>query len=174
MSLDAVYISILLPALVAGILVTATHVPLGTQVLARGIVFIDLAIAQIAGCGVLLADRFGLEAQGFAVQVAALVAALAGALLLTWTERRWPDVQEAVIGVGFVLAASGGGLRARVAAVDGARPSERPGDRVGAGGFVARLVCVRRRAPGQEARAFNRGAQRLNRFTGIQPAPCCV
>jgi zinc/manganese transport system permease protein len=48
-------ISILLPALVAGILVTATHVPLGTQVLARGIVFIDLAIAQIAGCGVILA-----------------------------------------------------------------------------------------------------------------------
>src|SRR3954452_17305947 len=110
MSLDAVDISILLPALVAGILVTATHVPLGTQVLARGIVFIDLAIAQIAGCGVLLADRFGLEAQGFAVQVAALVAALAGALLLTWTERRWPDVQQAVIGVIFVLAASGGVL----------------------------------------------------------------
>src|SRR3954447_13436068 len=108
MNLDAVDISILLPALVAGILVTATHVPLGTQVLARGIVFIDLAIAQIAGCGVLLADRFGLEAQGFAVQVAALLAALAGALLLTWTERRWPDVQEAVIGVVFVLAATGG------------------------------------------------------------------
>jgi zinc/manganese transport system permease protein len=100
--------SILGPALVAGLLVTATHVPLGTQVLARGIVFIDLAIAQIAGCGVLLADRMGFEAEGIAVQVAALCAALAGALLLTWTERIWPDVQEAVIGVTFVLAATGG------------------------------------------------------------------
>ena len=100
--------SILAPALVAGLLVTATHVPLGTQVLARGIVFIDLAIAQIAGCGVLLADRMGLEPEGFAVQVAALAAALAGALLLTWTERIWPEVQEAVIGVVFVLAATGG------------------------------------------------------------------
>ena len=48
--------SILLPAFVAGVLVTATHVPLGIQVLNRGIVFIDLAIAQIAGCGVLVAD----------------------------------------------------------------------------------------------------------------------
>ncbi|TMH48212.1 MAG: metal ABC transporter permease, partial [Betaproteobacteria bacterium] len=48
MSLSALDLSILLPAFVAGILVTATHVPLGTQVLARGIVFIDLAIAQIA------------------------------------------------------------------------------------------------------------------------------
>ena len=107
MNLSAAEFSILLPAFVAGLLVTATHVPLGTQVLARGIVFIDLAIAQIAGCGVLLADQLGFEPQGAAVQVAALAAALAGALLLTWTERRWPDVQEAVIGVMFVLGATG-------------------------------------------------------------------
>jgi zinc/manganese transport system permease protein len=110
MTASAVDFTILLPALVAGLLVTATHVPLGTQVLARGIVFIDLAIAQIAGCGVLLADRIGFEAEGIAVQVAALAAALAGALLLTWTERRWPEVQEALIGVVFVLAATGGVL----------------------------------------------------------------
>ena len=102
--------SILGPALAAGLLVTATHVPLGMQVLARGIVFIDLAIAQIAGCGVLIADRMGFEAEGIAVQVSALLAALAGALVLTWTEKIWPDVQEAVIGVVFVLGATGGVL----------------------------------------------------------------
>ena len=107
MNFSATEFSILLPAFVAGLLVTATHVPLGTQVLARGIVFIDLAIAQIAGCGVLLADQLGFEPQGAAVQVAALAAAIAGALLLTWTERIWPDVQEAVIGVTFVLGATG-------------------------------------------------------------------
>ena len=107
MNLDAISISILLPALAAGLLVTSTHVPLGMQVLARGIVFIDLAIAQIAGCGVLLADQFGFEAEGIAVQIAALAAALGGALLLTWTERIWPDVQEAVIGVVFILGATG-------------------------------------------------------------------
>jgi len=107
MNASAVDVSILLPALAAGLLVTATHVPLGTQVLARGIVFIDLAIAQIAGCGVLLADRVGFEPEGVAVQVAAIAAALAGALLLTWTERNWPEVQEATIGVVFVLAATG-------------------------------------------------------------------
>ena len=108
MTLAAFDLSILLPAFAAGLLVAATHVPLGTQVLARGIVFIDLAIAQIAGCGVLLADQLGFEPEGVAVQVAALTAALAGAFLLTWTERLWPDVQEAVIGVVFVLAATGG------------------------------------------------------------------
>lgn len=107
MSAAAVDFSILWPALVAGLLVTATHVPLGTQVLGRGIVFIDLAIAQIAGLGVVAADLLGFEAHGWAVQVSALSAALAGALLLTWTEKRWPDVQEALIGVIFILAASG-------------------------------------------------------------------
>ena len=107
MSPVAIDFSILWPALVAGLLVTATHVPLGIQVLNRGIVFIDLAIAQIAGLGVICADWLGFEPQGWAVQVSALTAALAGALLLTWTEKRWPEVQEAVIGVTFILAASG-------------------------------------------------------------------
>ena len=99
-------LSILWPACVAGLLITATHVPLGVQVLNRGIVFIDLAIAQIAGLGVVFADWLGLEPQGAAVQACALIAALAGALLLTWSDRRWPEVQEATIGVTFVLAAS--------------------------------------------------------------------
>lgn len=97
---------ILLPAFIAGLLVTATHVPLGIQVLNRGIVFIDIAIAQIAGVGVIAASFFGYREQALAVQVSALAAALLGALLLTWTERRWPAVQEAIIGSVFVLAAT--------------------------------------------------------------------
>jgi zinc/manganese transport system permease protein len=48
-----------------------------------------------------------MEAQGLLVQISALVAALAGALLLTWTEKHWPEVQEAIIGTVFVLGASG-------------------------------------------------------------------
>jgi len=107
MNLAAIDPGILGPAFVAGLLVIATHGPLGVQVLNRGIVFIDLAIAQVAGLGVIFADSLGLEPQGWGVQSAALAAALAGALLLTWTERRWPEVQEAVIGTTFVLAASG-------------------------------------------------------------------
>ena len=96
---------ILGPAFIAGLLVLATHVPLGTQVLDRGIVFIDLAIAQIAGLGVIAADTLGMPEGGIAVQVAAVSAALLGALLLTWTERRAPRQQEALIGVMFILAA---------------------------------------------------------------------
>ena len=99
-------LSILGPAFVAGILVTAVLVPFGFEVLKRGIVFIDLAVAQIAGLGVIFADFLGWEPLGVAVQVSALGAALGTALLLTWTERRWPEVQEAIIGVVFVLGAS--------------------------------------------------------------------
>ncbi|MEO8080770.1 MAG: metal ABC transporter permease [Caldimonas sp.] len=99
---------ILGPALIAGALVLATHVPLGMQVLDRGIVFIDLAIAQIAGLGVIAADTLGMAEGGIAVQLAAVSAALLGAWLLTWTERRAPAQQEALIGVMFILAACAG------------------------------------------------------------------
>ncbi|MFY7866305.1 metal ABC transporter permease [Roseateles sp.] len=100
--------AILGPALIAGLLVLSTHVPLGAKVLDRGIVFIDLAIAQIAGLGVIAADALGLPEGGPAVQAAAVSAALLGAWLLTWTERKAPKHQEALIGVMFILAACAG------------------------------------------------------------------
>ena len=99
-------LSILWPALIAGVLVVLSHVPLGQQVLSRGIVFIDLAIAQVAGLGVIAAHALGMNVQGWATQFAAVGAALLGALLLTWTERKRPEAQEALIGVLFVLAST--------------------------------------------------------------------
>jgi zinc/manganese transport system permease protein len=91
----------------AGLLVLATHVPLGIEVLRRGIIFIDLAIAQVASLGVVAADLAGWQSP-WSIQAAAGAAALAGALLLTWSEKRWPDLQEALIGLLFVTAAAAG------------------------------------------------------------------
>ena len=108
MSLDAIDPSILGPAFGAGLLVLATHVPLGREVLARGIIFIDLAIAQVSGLGAIAASQLHLELGGFGPEVGAGVAALGGALLLTWIERLFPDILEALIGVLFALAATGG------------------------------------------------------------------
>ena len=121
-------ISILVPALVAGVLVAVSHVPLGQQVLSRGIVFIDLAIAQVAGLGIIAANILTpwllrvwarlsghggedaipaeISLDGVWPQVAAGIAALGGALLLTWTEKKRPEVQEALIGILFVLAST--------------------------------------------------------------------
>jgi zinc/manganese transport system permease protein len=99
-------LDILWPAFLTGLLVLATHVPLGKLVLDRGIVFIDLAIAQVAGLGVVVADFAGWEPTGWSVQLSAVIAALASAGFLIWTERHLPTLQEAVIGVVFVVAAS--------------------------------------------------------------------
>src|SRR5260370_22515988 len=84
---------ILFPAFLAGMLVLATHVPLGQQVLARGIVFIDLAIAQVAGLGVTAADAFGFEPQGWRVQAAAGVPGLLGGVSLTLRRKKNTEVQ---------------------------------------------------------------------------------
>lgn len=99
--------SILGPAVFAGFLVLSTHVPLGQEVLKRGIIFIDLAIAQIAGLGVLAAGVLGWEDHMWAVQISAVSAALLASAGLSWTEKRWPSSQEPLIGILFVLAATG-------------------------------------------------------------------
>jgi zinc/manganese transport system permease protein len=95
------------PALAAGLLVLSTHVPLGQVVLQRGIIFIDLAIAQVAALGVITAGAMGWEENVYAVQAAAVGAALLAAAGLNWTEKYWPGIQEALIGTLFVLAATG-------------------------------------------------------------------
>jgi len=97
---------ILIPAFFAGILVLSTHVPLGQEVLKRGIIFIDLTLAQIAGLGLIIAHSFGWEAHGWEEQLIATIAALSGATLLAWTEKHFKENQEALIGSSFVITAS--------------------------------------------------------------------
>jgi zinc/manganese transport system permease protein len=102
--------SLLLAPLTAGLVVLATHVPLGTTVLRRGIIFIDLAVAQVAALGVIVAGLLQLDETwgSLATQLAAGIAAIGAAILLTYCERRWPDIQEALIGLLFVFAAAAG------------------------------------------------------------------
>ena len=101
--------SLLGAPLVAGLLVVATHVVLGRRVLERGIIFIDISIAQVAALGSVLAATWGLapeEGGGWQGQVAAGVAALLASGLLAWTEKRLRFVQEALIGSLYIVAAS--------------------------------------------------------------------
>jgi len=103
---DGLDISILAPALLAGVIVLTTHIPLGREVLRRGIIFIDLAIAQIAGLGVIVAFQFGWDMHGVEAQVAAVTSALLGAWLLHGIEKKAGVHLEALIGISFVLAAT--------------------------------------------------------------------
>jgi len=103
---EALDITILGPAFLTGVVVLATHVPLGRKVLERGIIFLDLAVAQMAGLGVIAAHSLGIDAEGAGVQIAAFATAIIGAFALYWIEERWAEVQEAIIGSAFVLAAT--------------------------------------------------------------------
>ncbi|HEX2544227.1 MAG TPA: metal ABC transporter permease, partial [Ramlibacter sp.] len=81
-------------------------VPLGAQVLARGVVFIDLAVAQVAAAGALAVGIGWDKAPAGAVAIASALAALAGAAFVWWLARRWPGQREALIGLVYVAGAS--------------------------------------------------------------------
>lgn len=101
-------LSIIMPAFIVGILVTVSHIPLGKEVLSKGIVFLDLAVAQIASLGLVLADFLGFDATHhfWLAQAVAMSSAFLGVWLLYFVRKTPAHVQEALIGISFVLAAS--------------------------------------------------------------------
>ena len=94
------------PFLVAVALV-GIHAYFGIQVLARKIVFVDLALAQIAALGATVAFMLGHPTQDAATYFYSLGFTLLAAVLLTST-RNWSTrvPQEALIGVIYVVAAA--------------------------------------------------------------------
>lgn len=104
--MDYELLTILLPAFAAGILVLSTHVVLGRQVLKRGIIFIDLAIAQIAALGAIVVrmDHDVAELAFVNIWMPALFA-LAGAGVIAWLAKRMAEELEAMIGCFYVLSA---------------------------------------------------------------------
>lgn len=104
--ISAEMIDIVGPALFAGLMIAATHAPLGIEVLKRGIIFIDLAVAQIAGLGLIVSNLFFHDVPMWIMQFAALICAVSAGLFFRKIEEVMPEQQEAIIGVSFVLAAS--------------------------------------------------------------------
>ena len=90
------------------LVLTGIHAYLGVHVLAREVVFVDIALAQIAALGATAAFLFGYELHTWESYAAGLVAAVAGALVLALTRSRERRVsQEAVIGVVYAASAAG-------------------------------------------------------------------
>lgn len=100
-------LTIVVPAFFAGLLVLLSHVPLGREVLKRGIIFIDLAVAQAAATGALAATQWW-QAEGVSLELAAATTALLVAVFLHSLERHHPQLQEPIIGCTFVVLASVG------------------------------------------------------------------
>lgn len=95
---------ILLPALTIGLLMMLIHVPLGQEVLKRGIIFIDLTLAQLAAMGAIFAGM--LKLGSIASQVTAFFCAFIGGLFFKVMEKHFKEITEAVIGCIFVLSAT--------------------------------------------------------------------
>ena len=91
----------------ACLVLTAIHVYLGLHVLARGVIFVDLALAQVAALGVTIAFLAGHAVQSEAAYWYALAFTLAGAALFAASRtRRVPVPQEAIIGIVYAVSAA--------------------------------------------------------------------
>ena len=95
---------ILAPAFAACLVLTAIHVYLGIHVLARGVIFVDLALAQVAALGLTVAILAGHAPASEGAYWYALAFALAGAATFAATRQREERVpQEAIIGIVYAV-----------------------------------------------------------------------
>src|SRR3954452_5822199 len=100
-------ISLLWPPLLVALCLIGIHAYFGIQVLARKVIFVDLALAQIAALGATVAFMLGHPAQSAAAYGYSVGFTLLAALILAFT-RSWSSriPQEALIGVIYVVAAA--------------------------------------------------------------------
>lgn len=98
------------PAVTASALISIALVPLGHRVLARGMVFADLAIAQWAALGILLAGNLLQEAGQLTRLLGSLILALTAVSAVSLVLRYMVRHREAMIGLLYALGASGATL----------------------------------------------------------------
>lgn len=93
--------------IVACVLLPWLLVYLGLHVVQRGIIFIDIAMAQMASLGICVALLFHIDLHSWATFAIALGFTLAGAAIFSITGKRSSQVpQEAIIGIAYVVAAA--------------------------------------------------------------------
>jgi len=98
---------ILLLPFLACLVLAAIHVYLGLHVLARGVIFVDLALAQVAALGLTVAILAGHPPASVEAYWYALAFAIVGAGLFAWTRPRDERVpQEAIIGIVYAVSAA--------------------------------------------------------------------
>lgn len=98
-------LSLMLWPILACVVLTGIHVYFGAHVIKRGVIFVDLSLAQVAAFGSTLAFLFGVEMDSLAAYFMSLGFALMGALIFAMTRRRDHEIpQEAIIGIVYAVA----------------------------------------------------------------------
>lgn len=102
------FAQLMLKPFLACLILTGIHVYLGLHVIEREVIFVDLALAQVAAFGATLGFLWGFGLHSTASYFLSLAFALVGAAVFSLTRLRKPVVpQESLIGVVYAVSAAG-------------------------------------------------------------------
>ena len=97
----------LLPAIAATLIIAGIHAYLGLHVVERGIIFVDLSLAQIASLGAAVGVWQGYDPHEPAIYWMSLAATLIGALVFAMIKGHEANIpQEAIIGISYAVASA--------------------------------------------------------------------
>ncbi|HXA50173.1 MAG TPA: metal ABC transporter permease [Candidatus Acidoferrum sp.] len=103
--MDAYYF--LLAPFVASLILTGIHAYLGVHVVERGVIFVDLSLAQIAALGTTIAVLYGLDPHGRGAYIVSLLFTFIGAAVFSTVRGQKARIpQEAVIGICYAVASA--------------------------------------------------------------------
>src|SRR5689334_10405539 len=103
--MDAYYF--LLAPFVASLILTGIHAYLGVHVVERGVIFVDLSLAQIAALGTTIAVLYGLDPHGRGSYFVSLLFTFIGAAVFSTIRGHKARIpQEAVIGICYAVASA--------------------------------------------------------------------
>ncbi len=101
-------LEILLPAFVASLILTGIHAYLGVHVVERGVIFVDLSLAQIAALGGTVGYLAGYDIHSTGAYAFSLAFTILGAAIFSLTKSRGRTriPQEAIIGIVYAVSAA--------------------------------------------------------------------
>jgi zinc/manganese transport system permease protein len=100
-------LSFLLAPFIASLILTGIHAYLGVHVVERGVIFVDLSLAQIAAFGTTVAALYGMEPHSTASYVISLIFTFLGAAVFSTIRGQKARIpQEAVIGICYAVASA--------------------------------------------------------------------
>src|SRR5213079_2873975 len=91
----------------ASLILTGIHAYLGVHVVERGVIFVDLALAQIAALGATVAILVGMDPHGQGAYWLSLAFTFVGAAIFAFARTRRGHIpQEAFIGIAYAVASA--------------------------------------------------------------------
>src|SRR5205814_2554334 len=100
-------LALLLAPFLASLILTGIHAYLGVHVVERGVIFVDLALAQIAALGATIAILIGMDPHGSGAYWLSLAFTFVGAAIFAFARSRRGHIpQEAFIGIAYAVASA--------------------------------------------------------------------